>query len=225
MKYCCETARERNSPSLSLSSALQSAVDLVFSPRVSLSKCKPPCVSPRANGILGIIIAPREFSDKRYLHRSETRSMIRSSQGGDRKREKKNRESRTISHARRTRERERQEGRQTGNSGPESSDLIHRRRDLRACVWSAGRFVGGRTTSVPQTQRDKANPRGVGQATSDHRADIHEQQPCQCFYSPSPLPLFSSLSFTFSTVEQPVVRRRQSIYRPSTETRRYVEHT
>lgn len=95
------------------------------------------------------------------------------------------------------------------------ADLIHRRKDLRGeHALVAGWFVGGRTTSVPQTQRDKANPRGW-QATSDHRTDIHEQQPWAL--------LLPSLSL-FVTVDQPVVQQ-QSIYRPSTETRRYVEHT
>lgn len=102
------------------------------------------------------------------------------------------------------------------------ADLIHRRKEISGHALVAGRFVGGRTTSVPQTQRDKANPRGW-QATSDHR---HTNNSRERFYTLL-LPLSSSLllSFTFVAVDQPVVRRRQSIYRSSTETRCYVEHT
>jgi len=61
----------------------------------------------------------------------------------------------------------------------------------------AGRFVDGRTTSVPQTQRDKANPRGW-QATSDHRTDIHEQQPRALLLPLLSLSLLSLLLFSFS---------------------------
>lgn len=100
-------------------------------------------------------------------------------------------------------------------------------------LWSRGGLSAVERQAFPKHRGTRPTPGGGRQQVTTEQTYTNNSR--ERFYSlslsllylffPLYFSLFLCLSSTFVTVEQPVVRRRQSIYRPSAETRSYVEHT
>lgn len=140
-------------------------------------------------------------------------------------------------------ETEKQRG-EIGNSpiGAESSTESNGGKRSRSKLWSSSGLSAVERQAFPKHRGTRPTPGGGRQQVTTGQTYTNNSR--ERFYSPLSFPLpplalplslllsyslppspSSFLSLTFVVVDQPVVRRGQSIYRPSTETRRYVEHT